>query len=48
MYVIWLEIVGGAAFGGVTARAAAEISGVNRNTAILFYHKLRSFIRSRW
>jgi transposase-like protein len=25
---------------GVTARAAAEVSGVNRNTAILFYHKL--------
>ena len=30
--------------GGVTARAAAEISGVNRNTAILFYHKLRVVI----
>ena len=30
--------------GGVTARAAAEISGVNRNTAILFYHKLREAI----
>jgi transposase len=30
--------------GGVTARAAAEISGVNRNTAILFYHKLREVI----
>lgn len=31
-------------FGGVTARAAAEIAGVNRNTAILFYHKLREVI----
>lgn len=30
--------------GGVTARAAAEIAGVNRNTAILFYHKLREVI----
>lgn len=30
--------------GGVTARAAAEISGVNRNTAILLYHKLREVI----
>jgi transposase len=30
--------------GGVTARAAAEISGVNRKTAILFYHKLREVI----
>ncbi len=30
--------------GGGTARAAAEISGVNRNTAILFYHKLREVI----
>ena len=30
--------------GGVTARAAAEISRVNRNTAILFYHKLREVI----
>jgi transposase len=29
---------------GVTARAAAEVSGVNRNTAILFYHKLREVI----
>ncbi len=25
--------------GGVTARSAAQIAGVNRNTAILFYHK---------
>lgn len=29
---------------GVTARSAAEVSGVNRNTAILFYHKLREVI----
>lgn len=29
---------------GVTARAAAEVSGINRNTAILFYHKLREVI----
>jgi transposase len=29
---------------GVTARAAAEVSGVNRNTAVLFYHKLREVI----
>src|SRR3954463_10155836 len=30
--------------GGVTARSAAEITGVNRNTAMLFYHKLREVI----
>lgn len=29
---------------GVSARSAAEVSGVNRNTAILFYHKLREVI----
>ena len=29
---------------GVTARSAAELSGVNRNTAILFFHKLRETI----
>ena len=29
---------------GVSARAAAEVSGVNRNTAVLFYHKLREVI----
>ena len=29
---------------GVSARAAAQVSGVNRNTAILFYHKLREVI----
>jgi transposase len=28
----------------VTARSAAQIAGVNRNTAILFYHKLREVI----
>ena len=42
MYVIWTGA--GAAFGGVTARAAAESSGVNRNMAILFCHKLREVI----
>jgi transposase len=29
---------------GVTARSAAELSGVNRNTAILFFHKIRETI----
>ena len=29
---------------GVTARSAAELTGVNRNTAILFFHKLREVI----
>ncbi len=29
---------------GVTALAAAEVSGVNRNIAILFFHKLREVI----
>ncbi len=29
---------------GVTARSAAELSGVNHNTAILFFHKLRETI----
>ena len=29
---------------GITARSAAELSGVNRNTAILFFHKLREVI----
>jgi transposase len=29
---------------GVTARSAAQIAGMNRNTAILFYHKLREVI----
>jgi transposase len=28
----------------VTARTAAELTGVNRRTAILFYHKLREII----
>lgn len=31
----------------VPARMAAELAGVNRNTAILFYHKLREVIASR-
>lgn len=29
---------------GTTARSAAELAGVNRNTAILFFHKLREVI----
>lgn len=29
---------------GVPARTAAELAGINRNTAILFYHKLREVI----
>ena len=29
---------------GVSARTAAELVGVNRNTAILFFHKLREII----
>lgn len=29
---------------GTTARTAAELVGVNRNTAILYYHKLRETI----
>jgi transposase len=29
---------------GVPARTAAELTGVNRNTAILFFHKLREVI----
>jgi len=28
----------------VTARSAAELTGVNRNTAILFFHKIREVI----
>ncbi len=32
---------------GVTARSAAQLTGVNRNTAILFYHKLREVIFCR-
>ena len=32
---------------GVTARSAAELSGVNRNTAILFFHKLRERLSTR-
>lgn len=31
---------------GATARAAAEITGVNRNTARTFYHRLRQLIAS--
>jgi transposase len=29
---------------GVTARSAAELTGINRNSAILFFHKLREVI----
>ena len=29
---------------GVTARLAAEQTGINRNSAILFFHKLREVI----
>ena len=29
---------------GTTARAAADLVGVHRNTAILFYHRLRRVI----
>ena len=29
---------------GVSARTAADLTGVNRNTAILFFHKLREII----
>ena len=29
---------------GTTARSAAQLSGINRNTAILFFHKLREVI----
>lgn len=29
---------------GVPARTAAELTGINRNTAILFYHKLREVV----
>lgn len=32
---------------GATARSAAELTGVNRNTAILFYRKLREVIFTR-
>jgi len=32
---------------GVSARTAADLVGVNRNTAILYFHKLRELIASR-
>lgn len=32
---------------GVPARTAAELTGVNRSTAILFFHKLREVIAAR-
>lgn len=31
----------------VTARTAAELTGINRRTAILFYHKIREVIAAR-
>jgi transposase len=37
-------MIGNCFYGGLVAGAAAKISGVNRNTAILFYHKLREVI----
>jgi transposase len=32
---------------GTPARTAAELAGVNRNTATLFYHRLREIIAER-
>jgi transposase len=32
---------------GATARAAAEVTGVNRNPARTFYHRLRQLIASK-
>jgi len=32
---------------GVPARTASELAGVNRNTAILYYHKLRELIAAK-
>jgi transposase len=32
---------------GVPARSTTELTGVNRNTAILFFHKLREVIAER-
>ena len=32
---------------GVPARTAAELTGVNRNTAILFFHKLREVVAAK-
>ncbi len=32
---------------GVSARTAAELTGVNRNTAILYFHKLREIIAEK-
>jgi transposase len=32
---------------GVPARTAAELTGVNRNTAILYFHKLRELIAEK-
>lgn len=32
---------------GVPARTAAELMGVNRNTAILYFHKLREVIAAK-
>jgi transposase len=32
---------------GSSARSVAEICGINRNTAILYFHKLRELIANR-
>src|SRR5271168_2845464 len=32
---------------GVTARTAAQVAGVNRRTAILYFHKLRELIAAK-
>jgi transposase len=32
---------------GVLARTAEELTGVNRNTAILFFHKLREVVAGK-
>ena len=32
---------------GASARSAAELCGVNRNTAILYFHKLRELIAKK-
>lgn len=32
---------------GTPARTAAELVGVNKNTAVLYYHRLREIIAAR-
>src|ERR1700733_1232624 len=34
--------------GGVTARSAADLAGVNRKTAAYFFHRLRQIIARQW